>query len=144
MASFGAVLISWFWALVTERFDPRTARRRIGKIAGGGTFGGLAGGIAAERIGAQLPPEAIFPLLAGLHALCAVVSLWFAATSGTSAPPASQHEERRPSGFRILRETKYLRNLALLVTVGTAGLFGRRRGLVGERPRRGKHGRQQQ
>src|ERR1700736_56847 len=47
--SLGAVLLSGFWALANEHFDPRQARKRFGRIAGYGTLGGLAGGLPAER-----------------------------------------------------------------------------------------------
>ncbi|HMB69711.1 MAG TPA: hypothetical protein VKU85_10385, partial [bacterium] len=71
---FGAVLISWFWSMISERFDPHTARLRIGRIAGGGTVGGLLGGIAAERAATALPVSAVLLLLAALHLVCAGAS----------------------------------------------------------------------
>src|SRR5262245_11190260 len=50
----GALLVSGFWALVNERFDPRAARGAIGRITTGASLGGLLGGILPERIGATL------------------------------------------------------------------------------------------
>ena len=49
MAGVGAVLLSTFWSMLNEEFDPREAKRRFGQIAAGGTIGGLLGGLAAER-----------------------------------------------------------------------------------------------
>ncbi|WP_437631888.1 hypothetical protein [Sorangium sp. So ce854] len=49
VAVFGATLISAFWSLVNERFDPHTARQSMGRIAGGGTLGGVVGGLFAWR-----------------------------------------------------------------------------------------------
>ena len=40
----GAMLISGFWSMVNERFDPHTAKKRMGQIAGGGLVGALIGG----------------------------------------------------------------------------------------------------
>jgi len=37
----GPVLGSGFWLVASERFDPRTAKRRFGQIAASGTIGGL-------------------------------------------------------------------------------------------------------
>src|SRR5690349_8532165 len=49
MAGVGAVLLSTFWSMLNEEFDPREAKSKFGKIAAAGTIGGLAGGILAER-----------------------------------------------------------------------------------------------
>src|SRR6185295_11013521 len=43
------VLGSGFWLLATEYFDPRTAKKRFGRIASAGTAGGILGGVVAER-----------------------------------------------------------------------------------------------
>ena len=45
ITAFGALLISAFWALVNESFDPRSARRAVGLITAGGSVGGLLGGL---------------------------------------------------------------------------------------------------
>ena len=37
----GPLLASGFWLIASERFDPRTAKKRFGQIAGAGTLGGL-------------------------------------------------------------------------------------------------------
>jgi hypothetical protein len=54
ISGLGPILGSGFWLVATERFDPRTARRNFGQIAAGGTFGGLLGGILAERVAVML------------------------------------------------------------------------------------------
>jgi ATP/ADP translocase len=48
ITAVGAIMVSGFWAMVNERFDPRTARRTIGRITAGGSIGGLLGGILPE------------------------------------------------------------------------------------------------
>jgi hypothetical protein len=70
-SALGALLISGFWAMVTERFDPRTARGTIGRITAGASVGGLIGGILPELVGATLPLTAMLPALAVLHFLSA-------------------------------------------------------------------------
>src|SRR5262245_40386265 len=42
-AGFGTILISGFWSMISELFDPRTARKVIGRIVSGSTLGGIAG-----------------------------------------------------------------------------------------------------
>src|SRR4051812_18627471 len=70
MAGVGAVLLSTFWSMLNEEFDPREAKRRFGQIAAGGTIGGLIGGLAAERTVAWSGPPALMLGLAGLHLVC--------------------------------------------------------------------------
>jgi hypothetical protein len=120
VALFGAVLISWFWSLVTERFDPRTARKRIARIAAGGTLGGLLGGLAAERVGALFPVTTMLPVLALLQG---VASFGAAALAGGVPPRSASPAAEPPSstGLRTLSRIPYLRNLALLVMVGAVG-----------------------
>jgi len=71
----GALLISGFWGMVTERFDARSARATIGRIAAGGSAGGLLGGILPAQVGASLPVTAMLPILAALHFLSALLVL---------------------------------------------------------------------
>jgi len=74
IAVFGAILVSWFWLLLNERLDVRTARKQIARVAAGGTLGGLVGGLLAERVGAVFSAGAMLPILAGLHAVCAYLA----------------------------------------------------------------------
>ena len=67
LAALGASLISAFWSMVNERFDPRTAKRTVSRIAAGGTAGGLVGGVLAERVAATFTVSANLPLLAVFH-----------------------------------------------------------------------------
>ncbi|HJS58171.1 MAG TPA: hypothetical protein VKA01_08735, partial [Vicinamibacteria bacterium] len=115
VATFGAVLISVFWSLVVERFDPRAAKSRVARIAGAGTLGGVLGGVAAERIAATLGIGAVLLFLAALHLSCAyAVHLMRRAGEGgrssTTAP-----SEPRESAARLFREDGYLRSVATLV-----------------------------
>src|SRR5262249_15945254 len=68
-SSMGAVLISWFWSLVNERFDPHTAKRVVAKIGAGASAGGLLGGLLAERLAHHVGVAGMLPVLAGLNLL---------------------------------------------------------------------------
>ena len=39
------MLGSGFWLIASERFDPHTAKKVFGQIAGAGTLGGMLGGL---------------------------------------------------------------------------------------------------
>jgi AAA family ATP:ADP antiporter len=137
----GPLLASGFWLIVSERFDPRTAKKRFGQIAGAGTIGGLLSALLAERIAAHLGVAAMLPCLAAIQFVSAWlvrrVALEAEATVRPLAPrslagkpdttfgllhAASADARLEPasrSGLRAVAETPYLRNLAALVLLGT-------------------------
>lgn len=116
--SFGAVVVSGFWSIVSERFDPHTAKQVIGRIAGGATLGGVLGGLAAWRGASVLSIPTMILMLAGLNALCML------GLRGIGRPAARRASEVESgvSAVEILQETPYLQQLALLV--GLAAFAG--------------------
>lgn len=126
ISGIGPMLGSGFWLIVSERFDPRTAKRQFGTITGIGTLGGLAGGLMSERA-AGLDIATMLPILAALNLVCA----WLVRRLATPhrpadlslpvdiAPDLSSATPR--SGFHLLKETRYLRSLAALVFLSTIG-----------------------
>lgn len=117
MAVFGSILISGFWSTMNERFDPRAARRLVARIGTGGTIGGLAGGLLAIKAADSIPVSTMIPLLAAMHAICALV-LFRLRTGGPIITKRSTEAPYR-SGIRILKERPYLRDLAVLILLGT-------------------------
>jgi AAA family ATP:ADP antiporter len=118
--ALGALLVSGFWSIVNERFDPRTAKRQVSRIAAGATMGGLLGGILAERVAVLLSMTAMLPILAGLHLFCAWMVLRLGL--GTPTPSKTRHhssDEAERSGLKIISETPYLRNLVAFVVLAT-------------------------
>ncbi len=120
LTGFGVVLISGFWSLVNERFDPYTAKKIISRIVGGAAFGGLAGGIFAERLACCLQVSALIPSIGCMHLLCA----WQAHKLTSSARVASRitspkPSENRRSAWQILNRESHLRNLAFIVLAST-------------------------
>ena len=71
VSAFGGALVSGFWSLVNERFDPHTARRVVGRIGTGATAGGMAGGALAWISSQLLPLPAILLVLVALGLLAA-------------------------------------------------------------------------
>src|SRR6185503_18902990 len=125
----GPLLGSGFWLVLRERFDPRTAKRRFGQIAGAGTLGGLLSALVAERVAALFGVTAMLPVLAVLH----LVSAWqvrrlalpseVAATAKATSAETFRSLADAPgrSGLRVIAEAPYLRYLAALVLLGTTG-----------------------
>jgi HEAT repeat protein len=131
---FGAAMISAFWSLINETFDPHTGRSAATSIASGGTLGGLLGALAAWRMSAVIAVPTMLPLLAG----ASLVSMWGTLRlRGRKPVPANADNgavERKPqetiadvtlAPLRGLRKAPYLRNLAAIVALGavTSGLL---------------------
>ena len=127
IAGVGALLLSGFWSLVSELFDPQAARAGYGRIAAAGTVGGLLGGVALERASEWLPEDSALILLAGLHAAGAVGAVLLGRQAGAAAPglPGRPPADAPTSIFdlRAFRASPHLRTIALLVGLSTASAF---------------------
>jgi hypothetical protein len=126
ISGLGPLLGSGFWLIATERFDPHTAKRRFGQIAGVGTLGGLAGGLLAERVAAQAGGVTMMlPVLAAINVLCAWQTRQLTPEAGRRVVPLASDAaaeiapEAPRSGLRALAVAPYLRSLAALVMLGT-------------------------
>ena len=122
--ALGALLISGFWSVVGERFDPRTAKQHVGRIGAAGTLGGLAGGIIAERVGATFAVAAMLPVLAALHLVAGVMVRGIShgrTVSGRSEESSNRMTlpEAPAAGIAVLIRSRYLRNLLGLVLLTT-------------------------
>lgn len=119
VAAFGAILLSGFWSLVNEFFDPRSAKQLFGRIGAMGTLGGLAGGILAERLAAWSKPSTVVFVLGVLHLLCGVLLARGFRNSRKSGPPIGPDATIAGS----LRRYPFLLGVAgllLAVSIGTA------------------------
>jgi hypothetical protein len=119
LAGVGAVLLSGFWSLIAERFDPAGARASYGRINAAGTAGGIVGSLAAERIAAMIAPVGVLVLLTILHVLCAIG----VAAMGRS-PILLSRETEADGGMTGMRETlrtPYVRTIAVFVVLTSAG-----------------------
>lgn len=143
IVAFGAVLSSGFWSVVAERFDPHAAKRSVSRIAIGGTIGGLVGGLIGWWLASNASVGAVLLLLAALSVAAGVGIGWFGAAS--SGALSSLEPGPHPASIgKLLRDTPYLRNVAVVVLLGalvqalldyTLGLqarltFGRGAGLM--------------
>jgi hypothetical protein len=109
----GALLVSAFWSIINERFDPHSLKAVVGRIGGFCTLGGLAGGLMMERAAHALSARTSL-LLIGLVALGAAVSTQRLGRTLAPAKPVPQGPKARE------RLTGYLRTLALLVACSAA------------------------
>jgi len=118
-AAFGASLISAFWSVINERWDPRSAKRVVTRIAGGAAFGGVAGGAIAWALGTAVSLPAILPVLVLANGLCALGIRRIDQGASTGDRPAAPATTR---GARdVFQKVPYLRDLAVLVALVALG-----------------------
>ena len=125
ISGIGPMLGSGFWLVVTERFDPRSARERFGQITAVGTLSGMLAALAGARVAALFGVASMLPVLAAISAFCA----WQIRRLAKMTQPGSSHpQENRnlapthppsQSALRVVTQSPYVRNLAMLVLVGT-------------------------
>jgi ATP:ADP antiporter, AAA family len=105
------LILSGFWSVVNERFDPHALRVSISRIGLGGTLGGFVGGLSAERIATWFGARHTLLELAGFSALAAFTLRRLC--SSDSLPAPSSDSPQHP--FR----SHYLRQIALFVGLTT-------------------------
>ena len=119
VAGFGGLLLSGFWSMVSERFDPRGARAHFGRIAAAGTIGGALGGLAAERFAVMLPTPSVLLLLAALH-LCCAAGVALLGRAPVLLPEPGADSSDRVLAWRVIRTSPNLRTIATIVFLTTA------------------------
>ncbi len=108
VSAVAGLVVSGFWSVVNERFDPRTLRLAVARIGLGASVGGFLGALAAERVSAWT--EARHTLLAlCMMSACAALPIWLLRTRAALAPPVPQ----TPRNATL--DSRYLRDLALFV-----------------------------
>lgn len=114
MAIFGAVLISGFWSVVNERFDPHTAKHTIAKVAAAATLGGVLGGFIVGRVASALDVRSMLIVLGVLHLACA----YSVRSIGESRRgPRTERQPELQSGIELLVTNRYLQLMALLMVL---------------------------
>lgn len=126
IATVGVVLISGFWSVINEKFDPLSAKKYVGRIAGGATVGGLLGGLLAERVAAMGESTLMIPILAGLHTLSGLMLMLASKGERQSAkespvvkPPSGTSQKAWTDYLNVLK-SPYLRNMGLLILLVTS------------------------
>jgi ATP:ADP antiporter, AAA family len=105
VTALGSIVISGFWSVINERFDPHSAKQAMKRIVAGGTLGG----IAVERIASHIAlPFTLISLAAANVACGLVISQLAVRTRPTLQGP-------RRSGVRLIRHSSYLRMICAVV-----------------------------
>jgi hypothetical protein len=115
----GAIGISAFWSMLNERFDPHAAKALMARVAAAAAFGGLVGGVGAERVTVLMSLGALFTLLALSGGACMVGSLVIGRGMPARRARPEVQDDRR-SGWVEIRRVPLLRDLALVIALAAA------------------------
>ena len=111
----GPILVSGFWSVVSECFDPRTARRVLGTIGTGATVGAIVGAVLAERVAAMAGTELLLPMIAGLELLAA----WRLARVGRDCQVPTDNKPVLKEAWHNITKVSLLRRLAIITVMVT-------------------------
>ncbi len=117
VATFGATLVSAYWSLLNERFDPHAARRAMGTIGTGASLGGVLGGAITWRVAGLVRVPTLLLGLAALLALCALAIRGLGGTGEAAEPSPPPAETRGQFRWRLFGQIPYLRSLAALIAL---------------------------
>ena len=124
----GLLLISQFWILANDIYDPRQAKRLFGFIGGGASLGGLTASVlvtqSVERIGTNNLLLVSAVLLVGCMAL--VITILGRTRHAELKSITTAGEERGTSGreaIRMLRESRHLQIISLVIGFAAMGAF---------------------
>jgi AAA family ATP:ADP antiporter len=120
---FGILTISQFWTLANDVYDARQARRLFGFIYGGGCLGAALGAaltaFTVRHVGTNNLMLASAAVLVACFAIVTTIL-----RRHPSVEPSAAAEERGVGGievFRLLRESRHLRVIALLIGFAAVG-----------------------
>jgi hypothetical protein len=118
-AVLGAILVSGFWSLVTEQFNPHAAKHAMGPIGAGASLGGVMGGLVTWAAATRLAPPAMLLLLCGISAAALITTRQLARNppARAAADPAPAPALAGRPAVEIIRHVPYLMALALLVVL---------------------------
>ena len=120
----GVLLISQFWTLANDIYDPRQARRLFGFIGGGASLGGAMGAaltaLAVEAVGT----DNLLLVSAAILGLCVALVAAIVRRQQIQGDFASVVDERGVGGgeaIRLLRSSRHLQVIALVIGFAAIG-----------------------
>src|SRR5688500_231386 len=106
MGVFGATLVSAYWSLVNESFDPYSAKLVIGRIGTGASLGGAAGGLIAWQASRYVSVRGMVLAMALLSVACLIAVLPLRAPRA-AREPARRDAAAGPGGIPLIAGSAY-------------------------------------
>ena len=121
----GTLLLSQFWTLANDVYDPRQARRLFGFIGGGASLGGMAGSGLAAVLAGQIGTRGLLLTSAGALTVAACVVVCILVTE-TVFGRRVDHEgtgsrENLWAALTLVRQEPSLRQITSLVSFAAIG-----------------------
>ncbi len=121
----GILLISQFWTLANVVYNPRQAKRLFGFIGGGSSLGGMLGALVTWS-SKEVGTVNLLLISAALMLACLVVVILVIIREnvGGEAKVVTVEEKKGVGArraFELLRDSKHLRLIALVISLGAIG-----------------------
>jgi len=122
----GILLISQFWTLANDVYDPRQAKRIFGFIGGGASLGGATGAAMTAFLVESLGAKQMLLVSAAIMGLCFFIVTFIMKreqAAGTSDATKTGEEESVSSGeaIQLLRSSRHLQVIALVIAFAAVG-----------------------
>jgi AAA family ATP:ADP antiporter len=121
----GILLISQFWTLANDIYDPRQAKRIFGLIGGGSSLGGMTGAGLTALVVSRIGTGNLLLVSSAILVLCTtMVVLIVRREKGAGRTGGGVGEEEGVSGqeaLKLLRESKHLQVIALVIGFAAVG-----------------------
>jgi AAA family ATP:ADP antiporter len=122
----GILLISQFWTIANDIYDPRRAKRTFGLIGGGASLGGAMGAGITSALVQRLGQNTMLLVSAAILTVCLGIVLLVLRrekAAGTSNAAEGLEEEGvgGAEAIRMLRESRHLQIIAMVIGFAAIG-----------------------
>ena len=122
----GILLISQFWTLANDIYDPRQAKRLFGLIGGGASLGGATGAAITASLVQTLGTKTMLLVSASIMVVCLLIVVRIIRTNeraGQSDASKTGEQESVGGGeaLALLRGSRHLQIIALVITFAAIG-----------------------
>ncbi len=122
----GLLLISQFWTIANDIYDPRQAKRLFGLIGGGSSLGGAMGAGITTLLVEKLGQNNMLLVSASILALCFVIVVFVIKREAKAgATDVTKIGEERGVGgaeaIKLLRNSRHLQIIALVIGFAAVG-----------------------
>ena len=120
----GILMISQFWTLANDVYDPRQAKRVFGFIGGGASLGGATGAAVTSLFVTQVGTANMVLISAIVMLLCVGLVVVIVRREQSAGSSGATVEEEGVSGgeaIRMLRDSKHLQIIAIVIGCAAMG-----------------------